>query len=203
VVQTSYERIPVDEHDQPCGGARGLDVFEGFSFDHTKVANALVFGKQFLNRLQCATSPIPALGCLHGDYTTATKFHFVDIGTRFKGRGICAASPSEAVQFVVPHKNADGSEFLGFQPENFFPYAHHTRLFVSADDSFLTANTQAGYPGCTDFAKCPPPLDRLQLVWRALFGGAFHRSAEAHAIVADAVLNSWARAVVDSSLNGH
>jgi hypothetical protein len=37
--------------------------------------------------------------------------------------------------------------------------------------------------------------DRLQLVFAALYSGAFHRTAEAHAIVADAVLNDVARAL--------
>jgi hypothetical protein len=201
VVQTSYERIPVDENDKPCQGGRGLDIFEGFKFDQAKVANALAFGKRFLNRLACSTAPTPAISCRPGDYKTATKFHFIDAGARFAGRGICAASGAlETAQFRVPHMNADGSQFLGFQPENYFPFAHRTRLFVAADDSFLAANTQAGYPNCFGTPdQCPPPGDRLQLVWRGLYGGAFHRTAEAHAIVADTVLNLWARAAVNAS----
>jgi len=59
------------------------------------------------------------------------------------------------------------------------PYAHHWRLVRGPNDSFLAANTHK--EGISAFDDLQPP-------YAALISGAFHPTAEGHAIVADHVL---------------
>jgi hypothetical protein len=56
----------------------------------------------------------------------------------------------------------------------------------------MKANTQRDCAGdCNAFV--PPIGDRLQLLLAGLSGGAFHRTAEGHAVVADMVMNQSLR----------
>jgi hypothetical protein len=66
-----------------------------------------------------------------------------------------------------------------YSPAGALPYAHRWRLVRSPNDTFLAANTHR--EGISPFAN-------LQPVYAALYSGAFHPTAEGHAIVADHVL---------------
>ena len=177
VVQTDYEPIPLNEKGKPCTGNLGMEVVDRFKFDKPRVEKVLEFSARFIKSLQCITAPGP--DCKEDDRKKATWFNYVDTQAPFLGRGICAvADPRtdphkdvELKQFVVPRMN-EHYEFWPYQPQNYFPYAHRTRLFVSPDDSFMTANTQLGFRGCTVGDLCPPSNDRLQLISRALYGAA-------------------------------
>ena len=67
------------------------------------------------------------------------------------------------------------------------PYAHQWRLFRTPNDAFLAANTHR---------EGTPLIDILQRAYAALYSGAIHPTAEAHAIVADHVMRH-VRALVD------
>jgi hypothetical protein len=58
-------------------------------------------------------------------------------------------------------------------------YAHHWRLARNPNDTFLAGNTHR---------EGISPFDDLQPPYAALYSGAFHPTAEGHAIVADHVL---------------
>jgi hypothetical protein len=92
----------------------------------------------------------------------------------------CALSPES---MHVPRAEAGGcasdpSQFLPFSPNQFEPYRTRTRLFRTMNDVFLTINQRP-----------PHYLDQssfgvLDLSGRAT-GGAFHPTAEGHAMIAN------------------
>lgn len=182
VVHTSYERMPADEADELCAGNAGLDVHRSFRFIADRLAAVDSFSRTFFNRLKCTATPGP--GC-PGDMAvgSGTGFHFIDAHqAAFKQRGICAVTAAEKQAFAVPRQNTAG-EFKPSDPSQYTPYVHRTRLFVSPNDAFLTANSY-------DEKNIVLPGDAVQHAFAALYSGAFHRTAEAHAIVADAVLET-------------
>ena len=79
------------------------------------------------------------------------------------------------------------SRKLPYSPAGALPYAHRWRLIHNPNDAFLTANTHR---------EGISPFDILQPAFAALTSGAFHPTAEAHAIVADHVVRH-VRAVVN------
>jgi hypothetical protein len=75
--------------------------------------------------------------------------------------------------------------FKPYNPADFRPYASRTRLFRSPNDAFLTANTHR-----EEETKI---IDLLQPAFAALYSGAIHPTAQAHAIVADYVFKEASR----------
>jgi hypothetical protein len=70
------------------------------------------------------------------------------------------------------------------RPNEFRPYASRARWIRTANDSYFTAMTFAG-------ATAMQPSDIHDATWGALsavYGGAFHPSAEGQAAMADAAL---------------
>lgn len=191
VVQTDYEQITkyTDAKGKPsqCSGTPGLDVDANFDYAAQRIGEVNAFADIFLQSL--------------ANYSKAAKFNYTVTTEPFKNRSICSTTTDvERRQLKVP-TSLNGADFPTdgpFQPKNYLPYTPRTRLFVTPNDSFLTANTSIGFPGCTspNPGKCDSLTDILQRPARALFGGAFHRTAEGQAIVADAVLNQWARKLI-------
>ena len=74
--------------------------------------------------------------------------------------------------------NADISSFHPFPPGRYEPYRHRTRLYRTQNDVFITINQRpnakvdVGAYGTIDLTGRPT-------------GGAFHPTAEAHAIIAN------------------
>jgi hypothetical protein len=101
----------------------------------------------------------------------------------FRKRGICAVDPkhelTDMVMMKMPRMAPNGDGFKPFSPAATLPYEHRWRLFRTPNDAFLTANTHRD--GTELF-------DILQPVYAALYSGAMHPTAEAHAIVADHVM---------------
>ena len=87
---------------------------------------------------------------------------------------------------ATPRLSRVTDEFKPFSPAATLPYAHRWRLFRTPNDAFLIANTHR---------EGISPFDILQPAYAALYSGAFHPSAEAHAIVADYVM-PYARSIV-------
>jgi hypothetical protein len=92
----------------------------------------------------------------------------------------CALS-SESMH--VPRAEAGGcpndpSEFLPFSPNQFEPYRSRARLFRTMNDVFLAINQRPRQ------YLDQSPLGVLDLPGRAT-GGAFHPTAEGHAIIAN------------------
>ena len=194
VVQNAYEQIQYDETGGPCGAqpTLGLDVQPNFAYHRDRVAEVSAFAQTLQVRLECIADARKP-GCPSGLATGAgTGFRFVtDHLVEFAKRGLCARDPSHAfadqVAMGMPRMSRSSQEFEPYSPAYTLPYAHHWRLVRDPNDSFLIANTHR--EGISLF-------DLLQPAYASLYSGAFHPTAEGHALVADHVIKH-VRDVVD------
>ena len=101
----------------------------------------------------------------------------------FAKRGMCARDPARAfadqVNMGMPRKSRTTDEFEPYSPAHTLTYGHHWRLIRDPNDAFLAGNTHR---------EGISPFDILQPAYAALYSGAFHPTAEGHAIVADHVV---------------
>ena len=194
VLQNAYEPIQYDETGQVCGAQPtiGLDVHKGLVFNRARMQEASNMGNALQQRLACmADAKRP--GCPAGLATGAgTGFHFIDDHVaEFAKRGICARDPQRAlqdqIQMRVPRRMTATDNFEPYSPAAALPYMHRWRLIHNPNDAFLMGNTHR--EGLT-------PFDVLQPAYAALYSGAFHPTAEGHAIVADHVVRH-ARQLLD------
>src|SRR5215831_11931543 len=104
---------------------------------------------------------------------------------------LCARDPkrglADDIAMGMPRKSRNGDAFRPYSPAATLPYARQWRLFRTPNDAFLAANTHR--EGSSLF-------DILQPAYAALYSGAIHPTAEAHAIVADHVIRH-VRAILD------
>jgi hypothetical protein len=186
VLQNAYEPIQFDETGNVCGtqATLGLDVFPKFRYDRQRSQEVSTFVHALQERLECM-SDARRPGCPAGLATgSGTGFQLItDHVPEFARRGICARDPqrtlTDQVDMAMPRvSNATGA-FVPYSPAGFLPYAHHWRLARDPNDAFLAANTHR---------EGISPFDELQPPYAALISGAFHPTAEGHAIVADHVL---------------
>ena len=195
VLQNAYEQIQFDETGGPCGmqPTLGLDVHPKLAYNRDRVVEVSRFAQDLQVRLACiddAKKP----GCPAGLATGAgTGFRLVtDHLGEFAKRGLCARDPAHAFidqkMMGMPRMSRASQEFEPFSPAATIPYAHHWRLVRNPNDTFLMANTHR--EGISLF-------DLLQPAYAALYSGAFHPTAEGHAIVADHVIKH-AREILDA-----
>jgi lysophospholipase L1-like esterase len=195
VVQTSYEPIQYDESGAMCGAmpTLGLDVHPKLHMSRERIAEAAAFTTELDNRLECLTDVHRRHDCPAGLATgQGTGFHLVtDHLAKFMRRGVCARDPKRAVAdgliMGMPRLSQARGAFVPYSPANALPYAHRWRLFHTANDAFLTANTHR---------EGISPFDILQPAYAGLYSGAIHPTAEGHAMVADSVILQ-VRAILD------
>ncbi len=190
VVQTSYEALQFDEGGRLCGvepgsGRLGMDVHAKFALAPDRMGAVGRFYDRFLKRLECISGRDAACASAN-----RTGFHLVsEHQAAFRSRGVCARDPGDdGSAMQMPRIPIGQTDFAPTSPGDFRPYMMRTRLFRTPNDAFLAANTHANPP--------VPLFDILQPAVAALYGGAFHPTAQAHAIVADHVL-PYARRVVN------
>ena len=124
---------------------------------------------------------------------------FVDAHqAEFADHGICARSNDDP-QFDIECFSAEGKSFEAdpvagatsplvcpLRPSEFRPYAPRARWIRTANDSYFTAMT---YPRGLSSTMQPSNIhDATWGAMSAVYGGAFHPSAEGHAVMADAAL---------------
>jgi lysophospholipase L1-like esterase len=195
VVQTSYEPIQYDETGGMCGGipTLGLDVHPNLHMSRERIGEAGAFTTELVNRLECMTDVHRRHDCPPGLATgQGTGFHLVtEHLAKFMRRGVCARDPRRAaadgLMMAMPRLSQRTGAFTPYSPANVLPYAHRWRLFHTANDAFLTANTHR---------EGISPFDILQPAYAGLYSGAIHPTAEGHALVADSVIVQ-VRAVLD------
>jgi lysophospholipase L1-like esterase len=186
VLQNAYEPIQFDETGNVCGTqpTLGLDVFPKFKYDRNRTQEVSNFVRDLQGRLECMTDARRP-GCPAGLATgNGTGFHLVtDHIAEFTRRGVCARDPQKAFldqrNMNVPRVSGATGDFAPYSPAGALPYAHRWRLVRDPNDAFLAANTHR---------EGISPFDDLQPPYAALYSGAFHPTAEGHAIVADHVL---------------
>jgi lysophospholipase L1-like esterase len=187
VVQTSYEPIQFDESGGMCGAmpTLGLDVHPKLRMSRERIIEAAAFTTDLDNRLECLTDAHRRPDCPAGLATgPGTGFRLVtDHLAKFMRRGVCARDPKRAIadglQMGMPRLSQRTGAFTPYSPANALPYAHRWRLFHTANDAFLTANTHR---------EGISPYDILQPAYAGLYSGAIHPTAEGHAMVADSVI---------------
>ncbi|BBF94253.1 hypothetical protein [Blastochloris tepida] len=198
VVQTHYEPLQFDETGQLCGSlpALGLDVAPNLRLSRQRLREVSAFHAKLAQRLGCITSSRGADCPLDLATGAGTGFHLVgDHLAAFGRRGLCARDPQrlqiDQAMMAVPRRSLSSGEFVPYSPAAALPYGKRWRLFHTPNDAFLTANTHR-----EDIS----PFDVLQPVYAALYGGAFHPTAEGHAVVADHVVRH-ARTVLEERQN--
>jgi lysophospholipase L1-like esterase len=195
VVETSYEPIQYDETGGMCGTmpTLGLDVHPKLRMSRERIIEAAAFTTDLDNKLECMTDVHRRADCPAGLATgQGTGFHLVtDHLAKFVRRGVCARDPkrpiADGLMMAMPRLSQRTSEFTPYSPADALPYAHRWRLFHTANDAFLTANTHR---------EGISPFDILQPAYAGLYSGAIHPTAEGHAMVADSVIVQ-VRAIVD------
>ncbi|MGH6671949.1 MAG: hypothetical protein ACRECV_08250 [Xanthobacteraceae bacterium] len=186
VLQNAYEPIQFDETGNVCGSqpTLGLDVYPKFRYDQQRIREVSNFVGELQRRLACLADAARP-GCPAGLATgKGTGFEFItDHVPEFRRRGVCARDPkrafSDQIEMMMPRVSSATDEFEPYSPAGFLPYGHRWRLVRDPNDAFLTANTHR---------EGISPFDDLQPPYAALMSGAFHPTAEGHAIVADHVL---------------
>jgi hypothetical protein len=197
VVQSSYEPIHYDEAGGLCGlqPTLGMDVHPGLKISRPRLQETAEFLGEFLHRLECISAAGKHAGCPSNLATGAgTGFTLVtEHIPEFGKRGLCARDPKHLVAdgsaMRMPRRPSNGDPFKPYSPAATLPYSHHWRLFRTPNDAFVTANVHR---------EGTPVYDILQPAYAALFSGAVHPTAEAHAIVADHVMHH-VRTILDST----
>jgi hypothetical protein len=170
-----------------------MDVHPGLRIGRQRLQETADFLRDFLARLECIAGGKSRAGCPADLATGAgTGFTLVtDHIPEFSKRGLCARDPkhtlADEIAMRMPRKSKNGDVFSPYSPATALPYVHHWRLFRTPNDAFLAANTHR--LGMSLF-------DILQPAYAALYSGAIHPTAEAHAIVADHVM-PYVRKIVD------
>jgi hypothetical protein len=177
VIQTGYAALHNDENGALCAGTKALDVHPAYAFRADRIKEVDEFGDDFFKRLACIHNAGP--GCPTTLKTErGTGFAFVTSHQEtFAKRGLCAASDAEKPFLIMPKLKA--GSFGPWNPAQFHPYRARTRLVVSPNDAFLTANTHQ------DRGTAPAIHEGVQLLFASLYSGAFHPTAEGQAIIAD------------------
>ena len=195
VLQNAYEPIQYDEVGSYCGALPtiGMDVVPTLKIDRARLQQVSDFSGELQKRLECMASSKSRHDCPAGLATGAgTGFRFItEHIADFSKRGICARDPTrilaDQISMKMPRRSKTNDDFEPYSPANALPYAHRWRLIHNPNDAFLTANTHR---------EGISPFDILQPAYAALYSGAFHPTAEAHAIVADHVMRH-VRALLD------
>ena len=193
VLQNAYEPIQFDEVGGYCGSQAtlGMDVHPSLKVNKARLNEAADVAAELQKRLACMARS--GAGCPSGLATgSGTGFRFITEHTAdFTKRGICARDPTRALMdqasMKMPRRSRTTDDWEPYSPAGALPYAHRWRLIHNPNDAFLTANTHR---------EGISPFDILQPAFAALTSGAFHPTAEAHAIVADHVMRH-VRAILD------
>jgi len=195
VLQNAYEPIQYDETGSYCGAqpTLGMDVHPSLKVNKARLGEVADLANELQKRLACMASTRTAHGCPAGLATGAgTGFRFITEHTvDFAKRGICARDPTRALldqaSMKMPRRSKQTQDWEPYSPAAVLPYGHHWRLIHNPNDAFLTVNLHR---------EGISPFDILQPAYAALISGAFHPTAEGHAIVADHVMRH-VRALLD------
>ena len=197
VVYVSYGP-PAMQGGASCpGGRAGLDVHPAFTADAARLRLVTDFTTtKFLPKLKALARCERGTVCKTPD---SDRMTFVDSHqAAFANHGFCARADNDP-EFDRDCFLENGSSFdpdpvsaataplaCSRRPNEFRPYASRARWIRTANDTYFTAMTFArALPASTQ------PSNIHDAAWGAIsavYGGAFHPSAEGHAAMADAAL---------------
>jgi lysophospholipase L1-like esterase len=197
VVYTSYGH-PAMAGNDPCPGGRdGLDVHPSFNANGASLKQVTDFVMdRFLPKLVSLARCERGVLCsnMETDRMTFVATH----QDTFAQHGFCVHAADDP-EFDRDCFSTEGKSFdsdpvsaatspmvCSRRPSEFRPYAARARWIRTANDSYFTAMTfPRGLPSTMQ------PSNIHDATWGALsavYGGAFHPSAEGHAVMADAAL---------------
>jgi lysophospholipase L1-like esterase len=197
VLFVSYGHAAMQGNASCPGGRQGLDIHPAFTADGPRLRLVTDFlWTKFMPRLKALARCEGPPACKTPDTDRMT---FVDSHqAAFARHGFCARADDDP-EFDRECFLANGESFdpnpvtastaplaCGRRPSEFRPYAPRARWIRTANDSYFAAMT---------FARALPaasqPSNIHDAAWGAMsavYGGAFHPSAEGHAAMADATL---------------
>jgi hypothetical protein len=207
VVYVSYGNPALGPDGGPCpGGLGGLDIHPAFGADAERLRHAATFVQdKFLPALKGIVT-CSAKGACQNPADTMT---FVDDHqAEFAQHGFCASAPTDP-PFDRECFSPAGKSFndslvdgaaeplaCGAAVSEFRAYARRARWIRTPNDSYFAAMT---FPEGVSATLQPSNLhDATWGVLSAVYGGAFHPTAEGHAAMADAAL-AGAKAVLGLS----
>ena len=197
VVYVSYGH-PAMRGGASCPGGRdGLDVHPAFTADGARLRSVTDFVMtKFLPKVKALARCEGGPKCAN---PATDRLTFVDSHqAAFAQHGFCVRSPNDPA-FDRDCFSADGNSFdpdpmsaatapltCARRPSEFRPYASRARWIRTANDSYFTAMT---FPHGMPSAMQPSNIhDATWGALSAVYGGAFHPSAEGQAAMADAAL---------------
>lgn len=177
IILTAYPSLAIMADGKTvCPDDRGgMSVYPEFAFNQKKAEE----GEELAERL-------------NGLMKKAAKDHgwsFVDSHRPlFNGHGICARGRGETTSINEELRlpvYVDG-EWTPYNPADFQPYAPRMRWFRTPNDAYLTGHFHVGDALTRQLQKVQRLLS-FQLVLASTYSGAFHPTAEGHAVIADSV----------------
>lgn len=197
VIYVSYGH-PAMAGDAPCPGGRdGLDVHPSFNASGERLKRVTDFVlDRFQPKLRALARCEQGILCSNVE---SDRMTFIDTHQeQFAQHGFCVHADDDP-EFDRDCFSPDGKSFdpnpvtaatsplvCPRRPSEFRPYASRARWIRTANDSYFTAMTfPRGLPSTMQ------PSNIHDATWGALsavYGGAFHPSAEGHAAMADAAL---------------
>jgi len=197
VVFVSYGH-PAMNGEAPCTGGRyGLDIHPAFTADGARLRRVTDFVQgQMLPKIKALASCEAGPKCANPDTDRMT---FVDSHqAAFAQHGVCVHAQDDP-EFDRECFKTDGTSFnedpvsaatapmtCSLRPGEFAAYAPRARWIRSANDSYFTAMT---FPRALPSTMQPSNIhDASWAALSAVYGGAFHPSAEGQAAMADATL---------------
>jgi lysophospholipase L1-like esterase len=177
------------------GGRDGLDIHPAFTADDGRLKRVSEFVQnKFLPTMRALARCEGGPQCADSESMTFVDAH----QPAFMEHGFCARS-QEDPEFDRECFLSNGKSFetdpvaaatapltCSRRPNEFRPYAARARWIRSANDSYFTAMT---FPRAQSSMAQPSNIhDPAWAAMSAVYGGAFHPSAEGHAAMADAAL---------------
>jgi len=185
IILTGYPPMALlDDGKTVCpDGQAGMNVMSEFSLSEEKARDGNVAAERLNTIMQ--------------DASRQHLWSFVDSHrAAFRGRGLCAsysdAPWTMADELRVPRKI--NGKWEPFNPSEWRAYAPRQRLFRTPNDAYMTGNFHVAQ-SLMQKALNNQGYGWVQLLLAAVYSGAFHPSAEGHAVIADAVV-AKSRAVI-------
>lgn len=173
VLLSAYPLMGYNERGTICSsGQRGFDATNMYRLDGPKTGKVEAFVETHLHKAMASGA-------------SAAKWTFVQAHReKFRSHGICAQAKYERdvpsiINSMFPRRHS--GIWSSFEPHAFRPYWPRQRWFRSPNDAFMAANF---------FYEGALPTETLTLTSSAAYSGAFHPTAEGHAVMADALVEA-------------
>jgi hypothetical protein len=175
VILTAYPAMALlDGGRKACpDGRAGMDVLPDFQLSATKALES----EKVADRLNSTMKKAAA----------AYGWSYVESHRRqFNGHGLCAGFIDNAMSVAddlrLPRKT-DGA-WVPYNPADFQAYAPRQRWFRTPNDAFMTGNFHVS-AGLMQKVLKLESVSFVQVLLAATYSGAFHPTAEGHAVIAD------------------